>query len=282
MTELAALRKNLTRLTFIYGYQSGSFTLSSGRKSSYYIDGKQVTMSPEGLYETARFIISSLADRGIKAEAVGGLTLGADSIAAGVCVLSHLDPGTNALSSFIVRKEAKKHGTQSRIEGPFYRNLQAVIVDDVLTTGASVLSAAAAVVEAGGRVATVFVLVDRMEGGYENVAAAGFPLEAILNRADLEALQRQLEEYYPSLTAALQEEAADWTELPWKELSNRRPRLAAALEEYAVSLFREFPRGTTDQAETKAAAQRLLKVIKAAEFHPAGEEEALRLLAKIQ
>ena len=153
---LPELQHRLLLLTYIYSYQSGTFTLSSGRSSNYYIDGKQVTMAPEGLYTTAQYILASLQQRRVHAEAIGGLTLGADPIAAAVAILSEIwskdmkPAATSApLVSFIVRKETKNHGTRSRIEGPFYHGMRAVIVDDVLTTGASVLNAASAVETAG-------------------------------------------------------------------------------------------------------------------------------------
>ena len=279
MADLQAWRENLTRLTFIYSYRRGSFILSSGRQSNYYIDGKQATMSPEGLYQTALYIISSLQQSGIRADAVGGLTLGADAIAAGVTALSCTSPGAAPLPSFIVRKEAKKHGTRSQIEGPFTRGCRAVIVDDVLTTGASVLNAAAAVEAAGSRVAAVYVLVDRLEGGRENVTGAGYSLHAILTRAELEAMQEQLEARYPKLTASLQGENVDWPGLPWEELSARQERIAEAVRRYAMALYRKSREEAVVREELSAAPQAILKIIKAAEFHPHGAQEALRLLA---
>lgn len=281
MTDLHTWRENLIRLTFIYSYRSGSFILSSGRESNYYIDGKQVTMSPEGLYQTALYIITSLRQSGVSADAVGGLTLGADAIAAGVTALSHITAGATPLPSFIVRKEAKKHGTRSRIEGPFTRGCRAVIVDDVLTTGASVLNAAAAVEEAGGRVEAVYVLVDRLEGGRENITGAGYSLNSILTRAELEAMQGLLEARYPGLTASLQGKNVDWVNLPWGELSGQRGRIAEALQRYGTELYRKSREDATVQEELNVAPQVILKIIKAAEFHPDGEKEALRLLAAL-
>lgn len=87
---LDELRHKLLLLTFIYSYRCGRFLLSSGRYSSYYIDGKQVTMAPEGLYATAQYILASMQQRRIRADAIGGLTLGADPIAAGVAALSNI------------------------------------------------------------------------------------------------------------------------------------------------------------------------------------------------
>ncbi len=279
--DLESLREKLLRLTFVYGYQCGRFVLSSGRTSSYYIDGKQVTMSPDGLAATAAFMIASLRKNKIPADAAGGLTLGADSIAAAVAVLSRNKEGLAPLSCFIVRKEQKGHGTRSRIEGPFYSGIRAVIVDDVLTTGASILSAAKAVEEAGGRVAAGYVLADRMEGGYEAVTAAGYPLEAIITRAELEALQQRLEKRYPLLFASLQQEAVDWRSVPWAETAATDPGLHARLERLTNRLGRIRP-DESGKVFSAAAAREVLRAVKAVELLPDGKEEALKILARVE
>ncbi len=280
--NLDKLREKLLLLTYIYGYRRGSFTLSSGRSSSYYIDGKQVVMTPEGLHTMAMYILTSLQEQNITADAVGGLTLGADPIAAAVCALSQTSPLYHPLNCFIVRKEAKKHGTASRIEGPFQNNLRAAIVDDVLTTGTSVLSASGAVEEAGARVSAVYVLVDRLEGGREAVLQAGYPLEAVVSRAELDQLQQWMQSLYPALFEALQASDPKWRDLPWQELGDKHSSLRNQLEQAGALLARGQKQGLLNQDTLAGAAQQLLTAIKAAELHPDGEAEALRILERIK
>ncbi|HOJ84050.1 MAG: orotate phosphoribosyltransferase [Dethiobacteria bacterium] len=286
---LDELRHKLLLLTFIYSYRCGRFLLSSGRYSSYYIDGKQVTMAPEGLYATAQYILASMQQRRIRADAIGGLTLGADPIAAGVAALSNIwaqKEGAPAslipLPSFIVRKETKGHGTRSRIEGPFYRGMRTVIVDDVLTTGASILSAASAVEEAGGSVCAVYVLVDRMEGGRENIEQAGYLLDAAVSRDSLDKLQRQMERRYPALSGALQAEEVAWKELPWEELQPDYPSLAAVLKELSAKAAAAGKDKRLSRLELEKTAGRFFSALKAALYHPAGEAEAMRLAKLLQ
>ena len=143
------------------------------------------------------------------------------------------------------------------------------------------MNAAAAVEEAGGRVEAVYVLVDRLEGGRENITGAGYSLNSILTRAELEAMQGLLEARYPGLTASLQGKNVDWVNLPWGELSGQRGRIAEALQRYGTELYRKSREDATVQEELNVAPQVILKIIKAAEFHPDGEKEALRLLAAL-
>ncbi|HPU01286.1 MAG: orotate phosphoribosyltransferase [Firmicutes bacterium] len=286
---LDELRHKLLLWTYIYSYRRGSFILSSGRRSSYYIDGKQVTMAPEGLGLTAQYILTSLQQRHIQAEAIGGLTLGADPIAAGAAVLSHVwaqrkeaPPSFTPLASFIVRKEAKGHGTRSRIEGPFYRGMRAVIVDDVLTTGASVLAAASAVEEAGGSVSAIYVLVDRLEGGRENIEKAGYLLDAAMSRHALEELQEEMERRYPALSGALQAEEVPWEKLPWEELQPHFPSLAPLLKEVSQKAAAAGKENRLSRAELEKTAGRIFSAVKAAVYHPNGEAEAMRLARLLQ
>ncbi len=286
---LPELQHRLLLLTYIYSYQSGTFTLSSGRSSNYYIDGKQVTMAPEGLYTTAQYILASLQQRRVHAEAIGGLTLGADPIAAAVAILSEIwskdmkPAATSApLVSFIVRKETKNHGTRSRIEGPFYHGMRAVIVDDVLTTGASVLNAAAAVETAGGSVSAIYVLVDRMEGGREAIEKAGYSLNAAINRDSLERLQQEMEQRYPALTNSLQAEEVSWNKLPWDELQPDYPTLTAALAKLAKAVQADGESSLPDRFQLRQTAGRFFSAVKAAVYHPDGEAEALKQVKLLQ
>lgn len=139
----------------------GEFTLSSGAKSPYYFDGKMVSLWPEGAYLIGQIILEEIAD--LEVDAIGGLTIGADPIATAVALVSHIEG--RPIPAFIVRTEPKKHGTQQFIEGHLPKNGRVVIVDDVVTKGTSVLKAIDAVEKEGCKVVRVIALLDRNEGG---------------------------------------------------------------------------------------------------------------------
>jgi orotate phosphoribosyltransferase len=144
----------------------GQVTLSSGKTSDYYLDCRLTTLDPEGSVLAAHAILELLAAKGIRADAIGGMSIGADPIVASVSAISFLEG--RPLRGFLVRKERKEHGRQKRIEGlepDSVRNV--VIVDDVCTTGKSTLEAIAAAEEEGMKVLAVISLVDREEGGSE-------------------------------------------------------------------------------------------------------------------
>ena len=148
--------------------KKGDFTLSSGKKSSYYLDCRMTTMDPHGALLIARLILQKIRESDIQADAIGGLTLGADPIAASVAVVSALE--NLPLNAFIVRKEAKGHGMQRFIEGyDGPPGSQVVVVDDVCTTGDSIMRAAERVEEAGYKVVATICIVDREEGGSETI-----------------------------------------------------------------------------------------------------------------
>ena len=142
----------------------GERTLASGKKSHFYIDGKQVTLDPQGILLVGKVILSML--HGMKTDAIGGPTLGADPIATAVSLLS--SQTGHPVKAFIVRKEAKKHGMQKMIEGPpLAAGDRVVMVEDVVTTGGSVLNAIKEVEALGCQVIKVICLVDREQGGAE-------------------------------------------------------------------------------------------------------------------
>lgn len=143
----------------------GDFTLTSGKKSSYYFDSKLTTLLPEGSYLVAREILRIIDENRIEADAIGGLTLGADPIVSAVAAVSFMEK--KPLPAFIVRKDPKGHGSRRRIEGNVKDNAKVIIVDDVVTTAGSTLSAIEAAKEAGFEIAAVICLVDREEGGTE-------------------------------------------------------------------------------------------------------------------
>lgn len=152
----------------------GDFTLSSGKKSDFYVDCRKVTLDPQGARLIARIILEKIA--GLKVDAIGGLTLGADPITSSVVALSDL-PG------FIVRKQAKEHGTKQRIEGNLQPGWQVVIVEDVATTGASALEAVRAVEAAGAKVVKVISVVDREEGARQ--ALKNYDFDPIFKKSEL-------------------------------------------------------------------------------------------------
>lgn len=161
------LKQDLLELIKEKAVIRGERKLASGKISNYYIDGKQVTLSAQGLFLTAKVILHMI--QGTGANAIGGPTLGADPIAAAVSVLS--SQSGNPLKAFIVRKETKDHGMQRMIEGPALEPGDKVImVEDVITTGGSVLKAIREVENLGAKVVKTLCLVDRNEGAIETLA----------------------------------------------------------------------------------------------------------------
>ncbi len=155
----------------------GEFTLTSGKKSTFYFDGKKLTLSPEGAYHIGKAIFDQLAESGV--DAVGGVATGAYPIVAAVAVVSYLEG--KPLPSFIVREVAKEHGTKRQIEGHLKEGSRVAIVDAVLTTGGSVSKAIEAVEAARCQVVKVIVLVDRNEGGSDRLKAEGYDFAALLS-----------------------------------------------------------------------------------------------------
>ena len=170
----------LTKLSF----ERRKVTLSSGKESDFYIDCKKTALTGEGHYLIGRLLLEAIRKDAPGAKAVGGLTLGADPLASAVSLMSYLS-GT-PLSAFIVRKEPKGHGTGQWIEGLSLIESGAgvAVVEDVVTTGGSTLKACERVQAEGLKVAHVFALVDRMEGGREAVQEKGYGLTALFSRKD--------------------------------------------------------------------------------------------------
>jgi orotate phosphoribosyltransferase len=159
----------------------GDFTLASGKKAKYYLDGKQVTLDPNGAKLIAEGILDILAE-GEMPDAVGGMAIGADPITASVMTMSAVRE--TPLLGFLVRKESKGHGTQQFIEGPVQAGQTCVIVEDVVTTGGSSLKAIERVEAFGMKVQGVIAIIDRMEGGHEAFAEAGYQLSSLLKITD--------------------------------------------------------------------------------------------------
>ena len=164
-----------------HGVLHGDFTLTSGLKTSYYFDGRMVTLHPEGANLIGEKIFRIIVEAG--AEAVGGMTMGADPIVAAVAVVSYREG--EPIPAFVVRSDAKGHGTQKRVEGHLKPGAKVAIVDDVITTGGSVLRAIEAVEADGCRVVKVVVVLDRQQGGAEEIRSRGYDFTALL-KADAE------------------------------------------------------------------------------------------------
>ncbi len=177
------LTDNLISLLMARSVKRGTFTLSSGRQSTHYIDARLTTMSSEGLALVGALGLAAIRQRGWAASAVGGLTLGADPVAYAISLASRNSPPS--MDAFTVRKEAKEHGTGRQIEGCFEHGMSVVVVEDVLTTGGSAARAADAIGRAGGTVAGILAVVDRDEGGADALRAAGFPVASLVTVADL-------------------------------------------------------------------------------------------------
>jgi orotate phosphoribosyltransferase len=176
MSAALTPREELRELLAERAFRFGDFVLTSGRRSDYYVDGKQVTLDGRGLYLVASLALDLCSE--LDVEAVGGLTLGADPIAAAVAALSGATP--QPLRAFIVRKVVKEHGTAQAIEGPPLRSgMRVLLVDDTLTTGGTFLEAQQRVLETGAAVAGAFCVVDREEGGAAALAARHIPLHAL-------------------------------------------------------------------------------------------------------
>jgi orotate phosphoribosyltransferase len=180
----------LARLSF----RLGQFKLSSGGTSDYYIDCRTTTLHAEGGRLTGHAVLELLEEKAIDAEAVGGLTLGADPIVSNVATASawraQRDPAAPLLHGFLVRKAEKEHGTGRRIEGFSRPGARVVIVDDVCTTGASTINAIEAAREARMVVTAVVCIVEREEANGRpavEAAAAGAPFLSLFTASEVRA-----------------------------------------------------------------------------------------------
>jgi len=159
----------------------GEFTLASGKKANFYLDGKQITLDSRGAKLIAEGILDLLGPRLPKA--VGGMAIGADPITAAVITMA----GVRGLplKGVLVRKEAKGHGTKRYVEGPVSPGDDVVIVEDVVTTGGSSLEAIERVEAFGLKVERVVAIIDRLAGGAQAFAAKGYEFSSLLTIRDL-------------------------------------------------------------------------------------------------
>lgn len=174
----ATARARLAELVAELAVVHGRVTLSSGREADYYVDLRRATLQHEASPLIGRLLRELTADW--EFDAVGGLTLGADPVATAIM---HA-PG-RPIDSFVVRKEAKKHGMQRRIEGPDIVGRRVLVVEDTTTTGNSPLTAVAALREAGAEVVGVATVVDRATGADDVIRAEGVEYRALLGLTDL-------------------------------------------------------------------------------------------------
>lgn len=171
------LRQVLLDLIVKHAYVEGDFTLSSGAKSSYYINCKQVTLNANGALALGRLLLPQLPDN---IQAVAGLTLGADPMVSAVSVVSAYE--NQPLPGLIIRKKPKGHGTKAYIEGPALpEGANVVVLEDVVTTGGSALTAVERLQSAGYEVTQIMALVDREQGGKELYQSKGIKFQALFS-----------------------------------------------------------------------------------------------------
>lgn len=189
LSDLGSLRQELLDLFCQLAYQSGDFVLSSGQKSSYYINGKQVTLHPQGALAIGRLLLSMLPE---DTQAVAGLTLGADPIVSAVSIVSAWE--NRPIPGLIVRKEAKGHGTKAYVEGPNLPDgAKVVVLEDVVTTGQSAMKAVERLRQAGYIVEEVISLVDRKQGGAEFYQSVGLKFSAVFGIEEIQERAQELE-----------------------------------------------------------------------------------------
>ncbi|MCC8116128.1 MAG: orotate phosphoribosyltransferase [Planctomycetes bacterium] len=181
MDSIPTMREKLkARIDFL----RGDFTLASGKKSDFYINGKTTTLRPDALNFAARIFLDMMEQD--NADRVGGLTLGADALIGAITALSY-DVG-RPVEGFIVRKEPKGHGTGQWIEGPeITPGQKIIIIEDVVTTGGSAIKAIERVREsaAEANIVGVYSLVDRLDGGEAAMRYYGISLKSIFTKDDL-------------------------------------------------------------------------------------------------
>lgn len=178
------MKHRLAKLLLEKSYIEGEVILTSGKKSDYYFDCKQTALHPEGAYLLGNLFLDMIPQ---DMAGIGGMTLGADPLVTAVSVVSQTRG--RPLPGFIVRKSPKGHGTNQYLEGlaNFRPGDRVALLEDVVTTGGTLLKVIDRVTDAGLVVAGVFCVLDREEGGAAALAERGFPLHAIFTRHELVA-----------------------------------------------------------------------------------------------
>jgi len=159
------------------------FSLASGKKSKYYLDGKIITMNPELLKITANLLIDKILKKGWSPDAIGGLTLGADPLAYAIS----LEAKSRKIDwlPFVVRKEKKDRGTGKQIEGLLKKNSNLIILEDVTTTGSSAMIATNAVKKVDHNVIGIITMVDREEGSVDLFSEEKIPFQRLFTLSNL-------------------------------------------------------------------------------------------------
>jgi orotate phosphoribosyltransferase len=183
--DLTQIRQRLKELLLKKSYREGKIKLSSGKESDFYIDGKQTTLDAEGAYLCGKLLYEMICTEGKNIGGVGGMTLGADPLVTAVSMVSYLEG--ESLPAFIVRKEPKSHGTENYIEGRenLAEGALVALLEDVVTTGGTLLQVIDRVEAQGFKVGLVATVVDRQEGGEEALAAKGYKLHSVFTREEL-------------------------------------------------------------------------------------------------
>jgi orotate phosphoribosyltransferase len=174
-------RRRLRTLIQDRAVRYGDFVLRSGARSTFYLDCRQVTLDAEGAFLVASLMLRRLQPLAL--QAVGGPAMAAVPMVGAICALSHVQG--RPLSGFVVRKEAKDHGTGSLIEGPLIEGTHVALVEDTLTTGGELLRAAQAVRDRGCSISLALCIVDRGAGALQALRAQGIAAEALFTLADL-------------------------------------------------------------------------------------------------
>ena len=182
MSHLQADKAKLLKLIKRRAFKLGDFTLASGAKSTYYIDGRLLTLSSDGVHTLARVILGMMEGEHI--DAVGGMAIGADPIVGAVLALADATGGQE-LKGFICRKERKNHGTGRLVEGNLAPGDRALLVEDVVTTGGSTLRAIEALEELGAVVVRIIAMVDRLSGAAEAFAGRNYRFTPVFTVRDL-------------------------------------------------------------------------------------------------
>lgn len=176
-------REQLGRMLREKSLVYGDVLLSSGQKSNYYFDCKLTTLDPDGAYLTGHAFVEAFRQMSLDPSAIGGMTMGADPIVSATIVVSKLEK--QPLPGFLIRKEHKEHGKRKRIEGFNVSGQDVVIIDEVCTTGKSIIEAIEAVKEEDGNVIGIISLLDREEGGSDQLRKQGYNYHSIFTARDL-------------------------------------------------------------------------------------------------
>ncbi len=183
--DMEELKNRLARLLAAKSYREGDFTLASGKKSDYYFDCRQTALHPEGAYLLGHIFVRMIRGMEENIRGVAGMTLGADPLVASATLVSYTEG--LPLPGMLVRKKAKGYGTDSYLEGTanFYPGDGVCMLEDVVTTGSSLLRACQRVEDAGYRVQGLICVLDRKEGGGSELEKNGYLLRSVFEREEL-------------------------------------------------------------------------------------------------